>query len=328
MTAPDPAVIADAFGLGDPLTELMPAHDATPTRAWCVETTTGAYVVKRVRSDEPDWWMEIAERNVAFERLAIAAGVDVPEPVTPREPVLGLHARVDDRGPVRVYRFVEGRPLQPDDDIATWLGGTLATLNRLQPGSRCPDADYGIHPIDDWRGWFEQARALDLTEIADLGEANIDGIDAATRFVADALASVDDYVVTHRDVEPWNVLITDDRPVLLDFDWVGADSAWLVAAWAAIAYASHEREQPDLDRARAVIDSYVGAGGQVTLEGPAAFARRVALRLIRQSYNLWIVLEHRPAPVAERRLREAMLMNRLGSFPSLLSDVERWADAL
>lgn len=325
--APAPEPVAEAFGLPRPNGPLVPVGGALSTTTWRLDTAAGRFLVKRVQPDDREWLSEQARRSLAFELAAIEAGVAMPRPLEPSTPAFGFWTEMDGHGFVRVCEWVDGRPLRPDDDVAGWIGRTLATLNTIQPSGRPDDEAYGLHPLDEWRSWFEEARALGM-DWAAVGMRNLDGIAAASAFVREALDGVDDFVVTHRDPEPWNILITSVGPVLLDFDWVGEESAWLVAAWAAISYAMLERSEPDADRTRAVVDAYVAHGGRVVCVGAPALARRVALRLIRLSFNIWIALGHRTATATDREDRIRRVHEKLPSFPSLLHEVEGWSRLL
>ncbi len=326
---PDPNAVADAFALGRPKSPLAPAGGAVVTTAWRLDTDIGRFLVKRVRLDEPDWWRAAAVSAMDFERRAITAGVSMPRPVEPDEPHLGVMARVDDSGPVRVYEWLDGHSLTKDDDVAEWLGETLAILNSLDEAptremSPVELGEYGIHDRGDWRAWFAEARDRALP-FGDVGLANLPGIAEATDFVARSLDGLHDLVITHRDVERQNIFVTADGPVLIDFDWIGRDSATLVAAWAAVSYATFERTAPDPDRVRRVVDSYLAHGGSIDREPPYILARRVSLRLIRLAFNVWVALGHRPSVEEFQAYAIRTATEKIPTFPELLHQVRDWA---
>jgi Ser/Thr protein kinase RdoA (MazF antagonist) len=53
-------------------------------------------------------------------------------PLSPVGPAFGYAADLDGVGLVRAYEWVDGRPLAGADDVAEWLGGTLARLHGLE----------------------------------------------------------------------------------------------------------------------------------------------------------------------------------------------------
>ncbi len=73
----------------------------------------------------------------------------------PVRPAFGHAADLGPDGLVRAYEWVDGRALADTDDVAAWLGGTLARLHRLAGAE-----DGGVPPewyrLDDdrWAGWL------------------------------------------------------------------------------------------------------------------------------------------------------------------------------
>jgi Ser/Thr protein kinase RdoA (MazF antagonist) len=267
VPAPDPVAVARAFGLGQPVGPAAPLEAGSSAGLFLLNTTDGQFCVKRVRRDLPDWWIASAERGMKFERLALESGIQMPRPVEPHSPLLGYVANVDGQGPVRVYEWIAGRRLTVADDIAEWIGLVLATLHRLQLADSPDNAAYGLHEPRDWEGWFEEA-SREWPDLAAGGMRSLPLIIDASTFIGEALDRVDDLVVTHRDVEPWNILIGDTGPVLLDWDYAGPDSAWFEASYAAIAYGRVDSPYPDPHRVQAVVRSYLKHGGKRSCSAP------------------------------------------------------------
>jgi hypothetical protein len=93
---------------------------------------------------------------MAFEARALAAGVDMAEPVAPVEPVVGWATRIGDRL-FRVSQWIESRGLEPGDDIAEWLGPTMAQVHQLQPVASAGLPDWwrtALRSRADWEEWF------------------------------------------------------------------------------------------------------------------------------------------------------------------------------
>ncbi len=320
VRSPDPDALADAFGLGPPRGPLIPVHP----RAWRLETSDGAVFVKRVRYDEPDWWRPRAERGMAFERRALEAGAPMPRPVVPASPSQGYLARVDGHGPVRAYEWVDGKPYTAEAfDVSVWLGETMALLTSIEPGGAIEPGDHGLFSEEDWGAWLEEGSEQGRAWTSAL-ESRLALIGELIGEVRSVLGGAADVCFTHLDVEPWNVIVTPSGPLLMDWDWLGPHSAWLVAAWSTVAFAPED----DVVRMRRTLDAYRHAGGVIGPSGRPALARRISLRLIRLSFNLWVSLGHRPATRAEREGAEQDALRQLESFPDRLRDVDRWAAVL
>ncbi|MEV4623585.1 phosphotransferase [Asanoa sp. NPDC049573] len=196
MAIDAPAVCA-AFGLPERGATLEP-YAWSSARTWRLTTGDGGrFIVKRV---PPGRETELAAA-MAFEQDAIAAGIPAPSPVRPPDPAVGCAARLADGTLGRVSEWVDGRPIGPGDDLADWLGATLARLHRLRPLATAEPDVYGIFRPADWAGWHDEGRTQGRPWAGVLGERLAD-LAAATEWVAGAFARAGDYVFTHRDLEP------------------------------------------------------------------------------------------------------------------------------
>ncbi|TDW89351.1 hypothetical protein EV137_3144 [Kribbella pratensis] len=142
--------VALAFDLGTPDGDLIHVRRGDAD-AWRLNTSTGSYFVKGYLAAADVHQLELA---MAFERQALASGVDMPEPIAPTNPLLGWVTRIEDRL-FRVYRWIEHRP--PEPDISAWLGGTMAKVHELQPLGRAGLPRWwrqAVQPPGTWQGWF------------------------------------------------------------------------------------------------------------------------------------------------------------------------------
>ena len=270
-----PIRITEALGLARPTGALTPlTHQSSQT--WTLDTADGRILLKHTPHTPP--------AAVTYETRARQAGIAMPTPITAGPvPITGL-------GPVRAYAWLDHRPLHPDDDIAAWLGHTLAQLHTVDPhGHGGPD---WYHQHDDrWQGWLDSGGERPWKPAL---RTHLPAIMDATAIVADTFGATTDHVTTHRDVEPHNILITGAGPVLIDWDSAGPDSAGLEAAHAIYALATHGRTTPDttvIDRAR---HAYTRHGGTPP-SGPGTLARRLGMRLGRLAERLRISLGEQPA---------------------------------
>lgn len=262
-----------------------------------------------------------------FERLALERGIQMPRPIEPHIPMFEYVADVDGLGPVRVFEWVEGRNLTAADEIAEWIGLVLANLHSLQSADSPDKESYGLHEPKDWERWFEEARG-EWPEVAASGMRSLALIVDASRFIDEAFDRVDDFVLTHRDVEPWNILIGESGPVLLDWDYAGPDSAWLEASYAAISYGRLDSPFPVQDRVRAVVHSYLKHGGRRSCSAPWLLARRAGLTFNRLAFSLWVAVGHRGRDQNERAASANFAADQLAKLPTLLDTVHEWSELI
>ncbi|GAA1561557.1 aminoglycoside phosphotransferase family protein [Kribbella lupini] len=256
-----------AFDLGTPIGGLVHVRRGD-TDAWRLETTTGRYFVKGyfpTTGGQFNGEHLVDQLAVAmeFERRALEAGVDVPGPVMPVDPVLGWVARIGGRL-FRVHRWV-GDGTAPDGDISVWLGRTMVQVHRLQPLGQVGLPGWWRQAVQSpatWESWFAQAREREASWAGLYGDS-LPHILAITERIATLCDVAPDVVTTHGDFKPHNLVVSASGPVLVDWDSVRNDSAALEAGRVAYIFGGGEPE-----RVRRILSTYVAAGGDLGWAGP------------------------------------------------------------
>ncbi len=114
---------------------------------------------------------------------------------------------------------------------------------------------YYVHPAAEWQAWSSQASEQRRPWAAELAD-HLDDYLAITNRLRAAFLDVGDYVITHRDMVPFNVLITTTGPVLTDWEVIGAESASLEVGFAAVTFG-----RSNTGYIRRILDSYRANGG-------------------------------------------------------------------
>jgi hypothetical protein len=271
VDTPTPEVIAQAFGLGRPLSELVFVRRGG-TETWRLDTDQGSYLVKGAWAAKgwqftPGGLLDQLESAMAFERRALDAGVDMAEPIPPVDPFIGWVARINDRL-FRVYRWIEHRAMRPDDDVADWLGRTMAQIHQLEPLRLVGLPDWWRGPIwprATWEEWVDEAQYRNRPWSA-LARGRLPYLlDLSTR-IEELCEVARDPVTTHGDFKTHNLLLTPAGPVLVDWDSVRVDSAALEAGRVAYIFGAGE-----LEPMRRILTAYTSAGGSISWAGPDLF---------------------------------------------------------
>jgi Ser/Thr protein kinase RdoA (MazF antagonist) len=326
--------LADAFDLGRPTAPIAPVRHVSQ-ETWRLDTTAGPVLVKRFwKGPELPWQVEL-DAAMRLEQQALAAGVDTPSPVPPRAAQFGAAAQIDGLGIFRAYPFLPHRPLEPDDDIADWVGETLARIQHLAPPLRdvpAPTWWYNQFPqvaSADWHEWLEKGTASGRAWVPALGRHLRLILDLSVR-VTDVFAATAPHVQTHRDFEPWNVLMVPHgrgaRPMLIDWDVAGPDSAVLEAAHVLTSFARHGRQAPDSERIHRSVGAYVSAGGQPPRPGPDLLVRTLGMRLAKISQGIRADLTGFTPRSSLPASAEAKVLEHIEGLPALLADTTGWAD--
>ncbi|NJQ03063.1 phosphotransferase enzyme family protein [Streptomyces zingiberis] len=250
--------LAALYGLGPgPWTLKSVARGATG-RVW------------RLSGEGPDWAVKEllfgfdagqVRDEAALRDAAAARGVLAPRFLTSRD---GSHtpALPPEFGPghVKLYEWVEGVPVDATaPEVLDWVGATLARIHLAGVAAReAPDDWYQRAPeTGDWTRLLADARAAGASwagELAAFVEGAVPSLAAHIEPAAE-----DELLVSHRDLQPQNVLRDARGPVLLDWDDTGPTTA--ERELASVLHMWSGRQRPRADAARRLWRSYRDAGG-------------------------------------------------------------------
>ncbi|MGW7684757.1 phosphotransferase [Kribbella sp. NPDC054772] len=313
--------IANAFGLGRPVEPLTPVQH-TSFETWRLRTASADYLVKRLWGlEDPPWWTRI-EQGMALESAALSQGLPIARPVEPRDPAFGYAARVDDLGTVRLYNWIDHRTLIDADDVASWLGRVAAALHSLMPlTDEQPEWRWwGVFPRDRWEEWVLLGRSQGKPW-ADALHRQVGFFDELGRSIQAAFTAADDQVLSHGDLEPYNVLVSADGPVLIDWESVACESATLEIGRAARSFGGD-----DPVRISRILQAYVDAGGVLAPIGDDLFLRKVSLRLCHLAEELDVQVGKESATGwMQGRDLDALISEHVDALPQVVADLRRLA---
>jgi len=260
------------FGLGVPTGPMVP-HQHTSFRTWRLRTVEGSYLVKEIWESRPPYWHRKALAMTNYEQEARRRGIHVPRGHAADGQLL---FQIDDVGAYKVYDWLDHDTPKVDARLAAWLGLTLARLH--DPGYHDPDLTpasdwFGLFERATWNTWLESAREQRLDWYSDLHDALPRILEISSR-VAAAWESRSDRVPSHGDLEPYNVLDTAEGLFLIDWESVGWESASLELGRTLFVFGEH-----DLEFSRALLDSYLAAGGRAPQIDESFGMRAVARKL-------------------------------------------------
>jgi len=255
-------LVAERFGLGDHASLAGPVAFGRLGEIWQLVAGRGRFAVKHGQFAVS---VEDAERDAAFQELALRAGVPMPAVVRAVD-----GAVVADVGGavVRVYEWVDVLPADRGLDPRE-LGQVLAAVHAVEVTTDEPVDGWYVDPVGagTWQDLLARLRLADAPfadRLEDLLPAvcEAEGILAAPRRVQ----------VCHRDLWADNVRRTPGGDlVVLDWENSGPGD---VNGELACALFEYGLGQPD--RMRTLYAAYVGAGGPGRLTGRGDLTMLVA----------------------------------------------------
>ncbi|MCU1574766.1 MAG: aminoglycoside phosphotransferase [Micrococcaceae bacterium] len=223
-----------------------------------LDTDQGSFAVKELNLLDRRWTYH-AEDVFRFERAAFAAGIPMPEPISATHSTL-------------VHRWIDGEKVPEAPVSAAYafeIGEILARIHAL-------DVAWTHAPSEDRtpRDWPELAARAAATgqPWADELACHVETFLAIARFV-DTCERPGPVVLTHRDIQPWNLLARGGRPVVLDWELSGMlDLAGELGSTALSLAKGPGFDDPNPTIFRSVLDGYVAGGGMLPPSGPSWFA--------------------------------------------------------
>jgi aminoglycoside phosphotransferase (APT) family kinase protein len=243
--------------LGAPIGPMSRIHGGFANRMYRLDTDQGSFAVKELNLVDRRWTYR-AEDVFRFERAAFAAGVPMPEPISASRQAL-------------VHRWVEGEKVPEAPVSAAFafeIGEILARIHALEVA--WTDVSIEDPTPRDWPELAERATATGQPWADELA-SGVETFLAMADFV-DTCERPGPIVLTHQDIQPWNLLAREGRPVVLDWELSGLLDLSGELGSTALGLA----KGPGLDDIvpsifRSVLDGYVAAGGVLPPAGPSWF---------------------------------------------------------
>ncbi|MEZ0110882.1 aminoglycoside phosphotransferase (APT) family kinase protein [Catenulispora sp. EB89] len=264
----------DLSQLGVPTGPMTRIHGGFANRMYRLDTDQGSFAVKELNLVDRRWTYHV-EDVFRFEQAAFDAGIPMPEPIAASHDTL-------------VHRWVEGEtvPEEPvSAEFAFEIGEILARLHTLDvawPQGPTEEREPTSH---DWAELAAQAIAT-RQPWADELTSRVETFLAIADFV-ETCERPGPVVLTHRDIQPWNLLARHGRPVVLDWELAGMLDLSGELGSTALSLA----KGPGFDAIkpavfRALLDGYVTGGGTLPPAGPSWFAYMIGGWLGHTRWNI------------------------------------------
>lgn len=275
-------LIAETYALGAGPWTLAPVTRGALGQIWKLSGNGSSWAVKELLFGCDEYQVR---REAALREAAEGLGIASPRLMRNREGAYVSHLDADGSsgGPsgssdIKLYDWIDGAPADVSDpDVLDWFGRTMALLHRAGEGEReLPGSWYERCPEEaEWKELHGKVRWAGLPWADELGRF----ITTSARELAPWVTPSDpaDLVTSHLDLQPQNVLIGRDGPVLLDWDNAGSASAERELARALFMWSGGN--EGDVEVGVRVARAYRSAGGPAVVQGPQSFSMLFATAL-------------------------------------------------
>ncbi|MCK8434939.1 phosphotransferase [Streptomyces sp. D2-8] len=179
---------------------------------------------------------------------------------------------------VKLYDWIDGAEADASDpDVLDWFGRTMALLHQAGEGAVESPGDWYERCPDDaeWEDVLKKVRDAGLPWSGELDRFIATAAPQPAHWVAPSAHG--GLVTSHLDLQPRNVLVGRDGPVLLDWDNAGPVAAEREFAHAVYVWSGGN--DVNIASARRLARAYREAGGRAVLTGPESFSLLFATAL-------------------------------------------------
>ncbi|WP_214854088.1 MULTISPECIES: phosphotransferase [unclassified Exiguobacterium] len=284
-------LMCERFSLGQTISEPVRLTGGLLHESWRLQTTTGFYVLKRLNQ-------EIMRRPEARNNFKMSEDVAMQASLY----LAALPARrVNDQ----VFDWVDGKTLSADQIRPTHARQIGVQLGRLHGHSVAttgfPKPDTSSMPID-WNDYLEEGKRQQSDWLQLLVEEQ-EQLQRLERLALEAkLQLPEDWIVSHRDLDPKNVLWTTNGPVLIDWESAGLIHRAVDVFETACYWSKRKDDTFDRDRFNAVLAGYTINQRLPDVDWLHVINISVQGKLDWLKFNLDRSLGKRSVPEAERTL--------------------------
>lgn len=314
------------FRIGMYQQDLSPLSGGLMHEMFRFSTDTGHFVVKRLNQ-------QIMKRKTA--RANFIQSEDVASAAAKLLPALPA-LRQD--GPLYavgescclLFPWIDGQTLKTQDLCpmhAEAIGNVLGTLHRaaIETTPSIPSASSEYVPID-WNGFLQQGQMQNKRWARQLGEL-VQQLRAIEADVCRSMKTLgNDCVISHRDLDPKNVMWTTTGPVVIDWESAGPIHPMLDLFETACYWSSRVDGTYDAERFSSFLNGYATTNQVLDVDWHSVIDRSVHSKLDWLVFNLDRSLDKTDSSEAEQRLGTEQVIQTLAELRR--HDREKWYDWL
>ncbi len=328
MNAAQIARLCAVCRLGEPTEELQSVPGGLLHRLWRLDTTQGSFAVKQLNQAimrRP----HIHEAYRLTERIAAAMiAHNVPA-------VAALACNNDpiqeiDNITMMVYPWIAGEVLavpSVEPERSKYVGallGHMHTLNLQFPALPLPE--WGSFHDDDWDLLTVHAYDQSISWARLVRVAMPQLIEWSHLYELAGTQLNREMVVSHRDIDPKNVIWRDEHtPLLVDWEGAGLVNPTMELASVALDWSGLATETVREDTFNALVEGYIAAGGVVRTAGIDALHGVMGVWLSWLSFNMQRSLGAAMNDEDERQMGIRETIQALSRLRQLARHAERWA---
>lgn len=297
-------------------------------RMHCVETTQGKYAIKALNPkimSRP----KAMQRYIASGRIAEIAVSNIP--ALPAKRFYGKFMHEIDNQFYLVFDWLEGKSLKPGEINTAHcerMGSILADIHTMdfsELGMCHGHAD--SKALTDWKYYLQKGKENNAPWVNLLNNNITELYDWNTQANAAQKHLTSDLVISHRDLDPKNVLWVQDNPIIIDWESAGYANQMLELTETAFYWSENEKGNISKERFLAFINGYKKRCGTLKADWRIVLSGGFSGKLGWLEYNLKRSLMLECAGEEEKQLGTAQVVETISAikyYADMLSEIIGW----
>lgn len=297
-------------------------------RMYAIETTQGKYAIKALNP-------QIMLRPTAMQNFInseqIANIVSNNIPALPAKKINGTIIQEIDNQFYLVFDWLDGKSLKPNETNIVYcekIGAILADIHMTDFSELGIINDWSDNTqLIDWNFYLQKGQENNTVWVNLLLE-NIDNLyDWDTQANKSAKQLAPDMIISHRDLDPKNIMWNQDNPIIIDWEAAGYINPMQELTETAIYWSESETGNIDKERFFAFIGGYKKRYGTLQANWRMVLVNGFLGKLGWLEYSLKRSLRIECTDENEQQMGTAQVIatiNTIRCYADIISELEKW----
>ncbi len=319
--------LCDYLKLGHLLSEPVPVSGGLLHKMFAINTTSGKYAVKALN---PQIMLRPPAMKAYINSEKISNLVAEKIPALPAKIINGRSIQEIENQYYLVFDWVDGTSLKITQICAEHsrlMGEILADIHNIDFSELNIANDVSeVGQEIDWSFYLQKGQEVNAEWVEILNESSDSLYYWNTRANLSGRLLADKLVISHRDLDPKNVLWKSDKPVLIDWEAAGYVNPMYDLVDTAVYWSEAEDGSIDNDRFLAFVKGYKSRSGEVRADWRSVLEKGYEGKLGWLEYNLKRSLGMECTDIEEQRLGTEQVfgtMSALKNYSALIPELDK-----
>ncbi len=322
------ARLCNSLKMGDFLGNPEPIAGGFLHKMFAINTTSGKYAVKALN---PQIMLrpQAMKNYINAEKISNLAATKIP--ALPAKIIDGKSIHEIEKQYYLVFDWADAKSLKTFEIFAEHselMGEILASIHEIDFSELSITGEVSEAGQEtDWSVYLQKGQAVNAEWVEMLWESIDNLYYWNTRSSISQRHLADNLVISHRDLDPKNVLWKNDKPVLIDWESAGYVNPMYDLVDTAVYWSEAKEGSIDKDRFLAFIKGYKSRSGEVRADWRSVLEKGYEGKLGWLEYNLKRSLGLECTDIEEQSLGTEQVfetIKTLMNYEAMIPELEKW----